>query len=161
MEQLFGAITGIITIGTIQLFVLHRQPIIISLCGCLFDCLFDNAQLTITIQHIVHSTALGAGQLLGHMGNSAAGGNKQVAGIRGNFTEQQFKQAGFTAAIATDNSHMLPGVNHQLCIVEQDFAATAKLKITQGYHCFLFLFSFNACYSEPRKPPDWWLHNFA
>ncbi len=82
------------------------------------------AQTQVAIEHVVDRDAVQGVDLLAHMGDAPVGRQQAVAGVRGQFTQQQGKQRGFTGAIGTDQAGFVTGVQGQLGVFEKTLRAT-------------------------------------
>ena len=81
-------------------------------------------QAQVAIEHVVDGDAVQGVDLLAHMGDAPVGRQQAVPGIRGQLTQQQGEQRGFSGAVGTDQAGFVTGVQGQLGVFKKTLRAT-------------------------------------
>ena len=104
----------------------------VSLCNS--QCALDDAQLPVTVEHVVDRASLRRRGFLGDVRDHPSRRHRKLALVLRQLTAQQREQARFAAAVGADQSKLVAGMHGKRSIVEQQLHAAGEREIRNSKH---------------------------
>ncbi len=110
MQQSLGIAANLVGVNDLQFRQQLGQVVVVFAAG---DFRLNAAVFVVAVDHVFNRRAFAGIYFLAHLGDLPVGRQPQFPAVVGEFAGEQFKQAGFAAAIGADQGQVFAGVYPQ------------------------------------------------